>query len=135
MTLAHQTKRTGLRQARTVLERVRPYTSEQHVFPNYRTAGKPISEDAMLYALYAMGFKEKATVHGFRKTASTLLNEMGYNRDWIEIQLAHSDKDKVRAAYNKAEYLPGRTEMLQHWAGFCDSLKSGNNVIPLRRAS
>jgi integrase len=60
--------------------------------------------------------------HGFRSIASTLLNELGYNRDWIERQLAHLDKNSVRAAYNHAEYWPERQRMMQDWADHLDSL-------------
>jgi integrase len=62
----------------------------------------------MLFAMYRMGFHGRATVHGFRAVASTLLNEMGFHPDWIERQLAHDERNKVRAAYNHAQYLPER---------------------------
>ena len=72
-----------------------------------------------------MGFTSSEIVpHGFRAMASTLLNEQGYNRDWIERQLAHSEGNKVRAAYNYAEFLPERRRMMQEWADYLDSLKS-----------
>jgi integrase len=66
------------------------------------------------------------SVHGFRSIASTLLNEQGYNRDWIERQLAHGDRNNVRAAYNYAEYLPERCKMMQEWADYLDSIKAKN---------
>jgi integrase len=62
------------------------------------------------------------TPHGFRRIASTLLNERGYNRDWIERQLAHGEQDEIRAAYNAAEYLPERRGMMQAWADYLDEL-------------
>jgi integrase len=77
-----------------------------------------ISENTMLYALYRMGYHSRATVHGFRGTASTILNEEGFNRDWIERQLAHTEKDQVRAAYNVAEWMPERRRMMQWWADY-----------------
>ena len=66
-------------------------------------------------------------VHGFRSIASTLLNERGYNRDWIECQLAHGERNTVRAAYNYVEYLPERCRMMQEWADYLDELKVNNN--------
>jgi hypothetical protein len=60
-----------------------------------------MSNNTMLYALYRMGYHSRATVHGFRAVASTLLNEMGFEPDWIERQLAHDERNKVRAAYNQ----------------------------------
>lgn len=85
-----------------------------HVFPAPSKKGV-MSENTMLYALYRMGFHSRATIHGFRTTASTMLNERGWNKDWVEKQLAHDAEDKVRAAYNAAEYLTGRREMMQWW--------------------
>jgi len=64
------------------------------------------------------------TVHGFRSIASTLLNERGYNKDWIERQLAHGERDGVRGAYNYAEYLPKRRRMMQEWADYLDDLRA-----------
>ena len=72
------------------------------------------------------------TGHGFRSVASTLLNEQGFRSDLIERQLAHSEKNSVRAAYNRAEYLPERKKMMQEWADYLDKLKVGAEVIPLR---
>jgi integrase len=78
-----------------------------------------ISENTMLFALYRLGYHTRATVHGFRATASTVLNEAQFNRDWIELQLAHTD-GSIRGVYNFAEWLPGRREMLTWWADFLD---------------
>lgn len=71
----------------------------------------------MLFALYRMGYHGRATIHGFRSTASTILNENQFNRDWIEMQLAHSE-GSVRSIYNAAEWLPGRREMMEWWAAY-----------------
>jgi len=79
------------------------------------TPSKAMSENTMLFGLYRMGFHGRATVHGFRSTASTILNERGFNRDWIEKQLAHED-GSVRAIYNAAEWLDGRRVMMNWWA-------------------
>ena len=71
-----------------------------------------------------MGYEQGTlTVHGFRATASTLLNEQGFNRDWIERQLAHGERNNVRAAYNYAEYLPQRKVMMQEWADYLEGLR------------
>ena len=79
----------------------------------------------MLNALRRMGYqKDEMSVHGFRSIASTLLNELGYNRDWIERQLAHGERNEVRTAYNYAEYLPERRRMMQEWSDYLDRLRT-----------
>lgn len=100
------------------------------VFPG-RNRDKPISNNTMLFALYRLGYKGKMTGHGFRAVASTILNETGFNSDVIERQLAHCERNEIRGAYNRAEYLPARKKMMQHWADFLDSVKAGAKVIPL----
>ena len=83
-----------------------------------------MSENTLLYALYRMGYHSRATVHGFRSTASTILNESRkWHPDVIERQLAHVEGNKVRAAYNHAEYLDERREMMQWWADKLDEFK------------
>ena len=113
------------RQVLSILEELRTYTGNgRFLFPSVRTDTKPIALESMLVALRSMGFtKEEMTMHGFRGMASTLLNELGYNRDWIERQLAHGERDHVRAAYNYAEYLPERRRMMAEWADYLDGLK------------
>jgi integrase len=86
------------------------------------TRSKVISENTMIYALYRMGYHGRATVHGFRKTASTVLNEHHFNRDWVEMQLAHVE-GSVRSVYNAAEWLPGRREMMTWWADYIDEAR------------
>jgi integrase len=73
------------------------------------------------------------TSHGFRHSASTFLNEMGFSADAIELQLAHASADRIRATYNKAELMPERIKMMQSWADYLDGLKSGGDIIPLKR--
>jgi hypothetical protein len=80
-----------------------------------------MSNNTMLFALYRMGYHGRATVHGFRAMASTALNEMGFRPDVIERQLAHEEKNAVRAACNRAEYLNERRTMMNQWA---DSIQS-----------
>lgn len=95
----------------------------QYVFPNPHKPFKHMSENAVLYALYRMGYHSRATGHGFRHTASTILNESNlFSADAIERQLAHIQGNTVRAAYNHAEYLPERRKMMQWWADHLDEL-------------
>ena len=92
-----------------------------------------MSNNTMLYALYRMGWHGRATVHGFRGVASTILNEMGFNPDWIERQLAHDERDEVRGAYNSAQYLSGRRTMLERWAKWLDQLKTNGKTPSISR--
>lgn len=93
----------------------------KYVFPNPHKPLKHMSENAVLYALYRMGYHNRTTGHGFRHTASTILNESGlFSGDAIERQLAHVQGNKVRAAYNHAQYLPERRKMMQWWADYLD---------------
>lgn len=91
------------------------------VFPSPGKKGV-ISENTWLYAIYRLGYHSRLTVHGFRGTASTVLNEHGFNRDWIERQLAHIERNDVRAAYNSAEWLSDRRKMMVWWSNHLDSL-------------
>jgi integrase len=101
------------------------------VFPG-RNRDKPMSNNTLLFALYRLGYKGKMTGHGFRAVASTMLNEMGiFRADVIERQLAHSERNEVRGAYNRAEYLPERKKMMQAWAEHVEALRQGAKVIPL----
>ena len=96
----------------------------EFVFPSQRNDGRCLSENGVRTALRSMGFaNEDITPHGFRTIASTLLNEQGWNPDAIERQLGHLPRDKVRLAYNRAQYLPERKEMMQAWADYLDDLK------------
>jgi integrase len=109
------------RQAVEVLQELKQLTdNRRHVFPNEHSPSSYMSENTMLYALYRMGYHSRATGHGFRSTASTILNEQGFRPDVIERQLAHTEKNHVRAAYNHAQYLPERRTMMQWWADYLD---------------
>lgn len=114
------------RQAAKILKELHEFSgSGKLLFPSIRTATRPLSDATVLNAIRRMGYtKDEMSTHGFRSLASTLLNELGYNRDWIERQLAHGERNDVRAAYNYAEYLPQRTKMLQEWADYLDKLKA-----------
>jgi integrase len=92
-----------------------------------------MSSNAILSALRRMGYaKDEMSGHGFRSMASTLLNEQGWNRNAIERQLAHAEKNRVRAAYNYAEFMPERKKMMQAWADYLEGIKSGAKIIPIR---
>ena len=96
----------------------------RYLFPSPFSAGRCISDVGLLNALRRMGYsKGTMTIHGFRSMASTLLNEQGYRPDVIEAQLSHGDKNLIRAAYNRAEYLPERRQMLEEWANYLDGLR------------
>jgi integrase len=106
-------------QAVAVLRQLKQLSGKrEHVFPNQHKPATFMSENTMLYALYRMGYHSRTTGHGFRSTASTILNEHGFRADVIERQLAHSERDTVRAAYNHAQYLPERRKMMQWWADY-----------------
>jgi integrase len=95
---------------------------------------EPSCDNTINGALRRLGYtKEEMTAHGFRSMASTILNEQGWNRDAIECQLAHSERDGVRAAYNYAQHLPERKKMMQAWADYLDGLAHGAPIIPINR--
>jgi integrase len=91
-----------------------------------------MSYNTMLFALYRLGYHGRATVHGFRAMASTALNEMGFRSDVIERQLAHEQRNRIRAAYNRAEYLVERRAMMNRWADYLDGAV-GANIIPIHK--
>lgn len=121
--LSHQTV--------ALLRELHPLTGHgRYLFPSERTVERPMSENTINGALRRLGYsKDEMTGHGFRAMASTILNERGYPADIIERQLAHSEKNKVRAAYNRAEYLDERRAMMQAWADYLDQLRDGGQVI------
>ncbi len=121
------------KQVITIFEELQPITGKgKYVFPSIRSRSRAMSENTVNGALRRLGYtKDEITAHGFRAMASTLLNEQGFKPDVIERQLAHSERNKVRASYNRAEYLPERKTMMQHWADYLDALKNGADVIPI----
>jgi integrase len=103
------------------------------IFPG-RAPTLPMSNNTVLYALYRMGYHGRMTGHGFRALASTALNEMGYRADVIERQLAHTEKNAVRAAYHRSQYLEERRTMMQQWADYLDSQRGdGPKVVAFKR--
>ena len=115
-------------QAVAILRELQPLTGRfPFAFPSVRSRYRAMSENAVTGALRRMGYTgQDMTGHGFRSMASTLLNEQGWNRDAIERQLAHGERDAVRAAYNYAEHLPERRRMMQAWADYLEKLKNGS---------
>lgn len=121
------------RQAIEVLRELQPLTGSGRFLFTGRTPARPMSENAIGAALSYMGYERgKMTAHGFRSTASTLLNEQGWGRDAIERQLAHVERDEIRGAYNRAEYLDERRRMMQAWADYLDRLAAAGVVVPIR---
>jgi len=115
------------KQAIELLNQIRKtHNNPDFVFPSHINPNKPISENTLIYAIYRMGYHSKATAHGFRITASTILNENNFHYDAIEKQLAHGDRNKVRATYNHAKYLPERKKIMQWWADYLDKQQKGN---------
>ncbi len=113
-----------------LLERLHPISGHtRFLFPNTRSSDTGMSEVTVLAALRRLGYtKDQMTAHGFRGMASTILNEKGFNRDWIERQLAHGPGDKVRAAYNHTDFLEDRRVMMEWWANYLDQLE-GNGYV------
>lgn len=124
-------------QAATLLRELHTLTGGQALlFPNLRSPKKCMTATTLNRALERMGYTGKFSAHGFRATASTMLNEMGYRSDLIERQLAHAERNKVRASYNQAQYLPERKEMMQAWANLTDEMaKDESKVTPINRAA
>lgn len=121
-------------QAVAVLRELQPLTGNgRYVFPSERSRQRPMSDGTINAALRRLGFdKDTMTGHGFRAMASTRLNEMGWPPDVIERQLAHAERNKVRAAYNRAQYLDERKRMMQAWADYLDGLRAGGQVVAFK---
>lgn len=117
----------------TLFQQLHPISGDyQHVFPSRTDYKKPISEMAINVMMKRMGYGGRATGHGFRHTMSTILHEHSFPSEWIELQLAHVDKNSIRGTYNHALYLDGRREMLQWYADFMNSLEYGKDIINSR---
>lgn len=122
-------------QALAVLEEMRPLTGTQAlIFPSPFYPGRPFSENTMNSALARMGYKGEATAHGMRTLFSTSANEAGHRGDVIERQLAHEERDEVRGAYNRAEYMAERRRLMTWWGERVDSMRRGAEVIPFKAA-
>jgi integrase len=121
-------------QSLEVLEELKPLTGRfDLLFPAVRDQRKPISQNTLIFALYRLGYHKRATVHGFRALASTILNETGFRPDVIERQLAHVERNKVRAAYHRSEYLDERRKMMNWWGSYIESMSKNQKVVLLSR--
>ncbi len=114
------------RQVVALFDELRAFTGDSdYVFPSAFSTTQTISDMGLLNGLRRLGYgKGEMDIHGFRSIASTALNEMGVRSDVIEMQLSHAQKDSVRAAYNRAQYLDERTVMMQKYADYLDSLRA-----------
>jgi len=124
-------------QALVILRALEPVTGAgRYLFPSLRTTARPISNNTINAALRRLGYdKEQMTGHGFRSMASTCLNEQGWHPDLIELQLAHAERNQVRAAYNKAQRLGERRKMMPAWGDYLDALRAGAAVVPFKRSA
>jgi integrase len=116
------------RQSVDILRALQPISGRQrYVFPAIGGGGRPLSENTLNGAIRRLGYSgDEMTSHGFRSMASTLLNEQGVHPDLIELQLAHAERNTVRATYNRAQRVAERRTMMQFWADYIDKLRSGN---------
>lgn len=122
------------RQALEVIEAQRAISGTGDLmFPSPFYPGKPLSENTLNSALARMGYKGAHTAHGCRAVFSTVANECGHDADVIERQLAHRERNEVRAAYHRAEYLDERRKLLQWWADFLDARRQGARILPFAR--
>ena len=123
-------------QAIKILRDLHEHTgSGRYVFPGLRAADTPMSENTINAALRRLGYaKDEMTGHGFRSMASTILHEQGWPHEAIERQLAHAERNAVSAAYNYAEHLPKRREMMQHWSDYLYGLAAGGQVVNIKSA-
>lgn len=119
------------RQALVILKEIHALTGDKpFLFYSSRSKSRHLSNGCVLMALRRMKYGGRMCGHGFRALASTILNEKGYNPDWIECQLAHQDGDKIRSAYNRAEYVLERKKMMQDYANMLDEIaKDGGAVV------
>ena len=117
-------------QAIAALKELRTLTGDKpHIFYSLRSKSRHISNGAVLMALRRMGYQGRMTGHGYRSLASTILNERNYPPDVIERQLAHADDDKIRSAYNRAEYLLERKKMMQDYADILDAMADEKTAV------
>ena len=118
------------RQALTLLAQMRPLSGDGPlVFPSPFYPGKPLSDGTLNSALARLGYKGMVTAHGFRTLFSTCANEAGWNSDVTEKQLAHEERDEVRGAYNRAQWMTERAKLMQWWADRLDALREEAQVL------
>lgn len=136
MKMRHEHRVPLSRQALQVLQAMQPLSGGRElVFPSPTYPSKPLSENTLNSAMARMGYKGSATAHGFRALFSTVANECGWDADVIERQLAHKERNKIRAAYHRSTYMDERARLLQWWADYLDGRRAGNVVpFPQRQA-
>lgn len=122
------------RQAVAILRQLQEVTGRYELVFAGANPQRPMSENTINKALRLMGYEGRQTGHGFRHLLSTELNGRGYNKDWIERQLAHGDTDEIRGTYNHAAYVEQRREMMQSWADSIDAHCNGTNVASIKWA-
>jgi integrase len=126
------------KQSISILKQVKELTGNNiagYIFPSQKDPMAIMSENTFLRALEVMGYKEKATAHGFRSTASTILHEHGFDSQWIEKQLAHLERNSVKAAYDHSSHLQNRREMMQWWGNYIENkgtIKKSDKVSVLK---
>lgn len=124
------------RQALALLEQLKELTGyEPHLFPAQSTKSAHIPTGTLRNAIVKLGYKDRFNPHGARGTFSTACNEAGFRADVIEAQLAHAERDQVRASYNQAKYMNERRQMMQAYADHLDALRLGAQIIPFNRAA
>ncbi|KGU86641.1 integrase domain-containing protein [Pseudomonas mediterranea] len=116
--------------ALALLETIKPYSGHrEYVFPSDRNPRTHCNSQTANMALKRMGFEGRLVSHGMRSMASTILNEKGWDPELIEVALAHVDKDEVRSAYNRADYIERRRPMMQWWSEHIQGAATGNLSI------
>lgn len=122
------------RQAIECFEKLKPLAfGSDYVFPNAARSNAPMSASTLNVMIDKIGYHGRFTAHGARSTASTALNAQAWSVDAIERQLAHTERNVVRAAYNHSDYMDERKRMMQAWADYVDGLCAGADVVPIRR--
>jgi integrase len=121
-------------QAVAILQELHQVTGAgEYLFP-MKGRDEPIPDNNLGFALVKMGYGPDTMVpHGFRSMASTLLHELGFVSGDIELQLAHADSNSIRAIYNRSERIKERTNMMQSWSDYLDSLRAGGNVVAFKK--
>jgi integrase len=120
-------------QAIGILTEIKPLTgNDKYVFQG-RNPNKSMSSASVNVALKKLGYQGKIVSHGFRSMASTILNEHGFRYDVIEKQLAHQERNAIRNAYNHAQYIQERKDMMDWWGEYLECLKNQNNILMLKK--
>jgi integrase len=112
------------RQVLAVLDELDRFTGRYDLLlPNQSNPTKAMSHNTLLHAMYRLGYHGTVTPHGLRSTAATILSEMGFRPDIIELQLSHAERNRIQAAYQRSQYLPERRDMMQRWANYLECVR------------